>query len=86
MTVVAQNPAEMGRVGYDRLFGASRGPADPRDIELATRLIVRGSGETPPGSDLTARAQRRFGSPGAPWARRGPGRAGLGQPLPDVLP
>jgi len=49
VTVVAQNPAEMGRRAagllFERLAG-NRGPA--QYIELGTRLIVRGSGEVPP--------------------------------------
>ncbi len=49
VTVVAQNPAEMGRRAAELLFGrlaGTRGPA--QYIELGTRLIVRGSGEIPP--------------------------------------
>ena len=49
VTVVAQNPAEMGRRAAELLFGrlaGTRGPA--QYIELGTQLIVRGSGEIPP--------------------------------------
>ena len=49
ITVVAQNPAEMGRRAAELLFGrlaGARGPA--QYIELGTQLIVRGSGEIPP--------------------------------------
>jgi LacI family transcriptional regulator len=49
ITVVAQNPAEMGRRAAELLFGrlaGARGPA--QYIELGTELIVRGSGEIPP--------------------------------------
>jgi LacI family transcriptional regulator len=49
VTVVAQNPAEMGRRAAELLFGrlaGGRGPA--QYIELGTQLIVRGSGEIPP--------------------------------------
>ena len=49
VTVVAQNPAEMGRRATELLFGrlaGTRGPA--QYIELGTQLIVRGSGEIPP--------------------------------------
>ena len=49
ITVVAQNPAEMGRQAAELLFGrlaGTRGPA--QYIELGTQLIVRGSGEIPP--------------------------------------
>jgi len=49
VTVVAQNPAEMGRRATEMLFGrlaGTRGPA--QYVELGTKLIVRGSGEIPP--------------------------------------
>jgi LacI family transcriptional regulator len=49
VTVVAQNPAEMGRRAAELLFGrlaGTRGPA--QFIELGTQLVVRGSGEIPP--------------------------------------
>ncbi len=49
ITVVAQNPAEMGRRAAELLFGrlaGTRGPA--QYIELGTQLIVRGSGEILP--------------------------------------
>jgi LacI family transcriptional regulator len=50
VTVVAQNPAEMGRNAAELLFGRLAGEHGPaRRIELATRLVVRGSGEIPPG-------------------------------------
>lgn len=48
ITVVAQNPAEMGRIAAELLFrrlAGERGPA--QRIELPTRLIRRGSGELP---------------------------------------
>ncbi|KOU36170.1 LacI family transcriptional regulator [Streptomyces sp. WM6368] len=49
VTVVAQDPAALGRVATDRLFQRLAG-ADltPSRIELPTRLIPRGSGELPP--------------------------------------
>ncbi|MGP3684076.1 LacI family DNA-binding transcriptional regulator [Streptomyces sp. IBSNAI002] len=49
VTVVAQDPAALGRVATDRLFQRLAG-ADlpPARIELPTRLIPRGSGELPP--------------------------------------
>jgi LacI family transcriptional regulator len=50
VTVVAQNPAEMGRRAAELLFGRLAGTRGPTQyIELGTQLIVRGSGETPPG-------------------------------------
>lgn len=51
VTVVAQDPAALGRVATDRLFQRLAG-ADlpPCRIELPTRLIARGSGELPPPS------------------------------------
>lgn len=51
LTVVAQDPAEMGRIAAERLFRRLAGEGEPgRRIELATRLIERGSGEIPPGA------------------------------------
>jgi LacI family transcriptional regulator len=49
ITVVAQNPAEMGRVAAELLFrrlAGERGPA--QRVELPTCLMIRGSGEIPP--------------------------------------
>ncbi len=49
VTVVAQDPATLGRVATDRLFQRLAGAALPTSrIELPTRLIARGSGELPP--------------------------------------
>ena len=48
VTVVAQNPAEMGRRAAELLFGRLAGPRPTQYIELGTQLIVRGSGEIPP--------------------------------------
>ena len=49
VTVVAQNPAEMGRMAAELLFRRLDGESGPAQrIELPTRLIVRGSGEVPP--------------------------------------
>jgi LacI family transcriptional regulator len=51
ITVVAQDPAEMGRVAAELLFRRLAGGGGPvQRIELATRLVVRGSGELPPYS------------------------------------
>src|SRR5262249_12264918 len=50
VTVVAQDPAEMGRIAAELLFrrlNGDRGPA--QQVELATRLVQRGSGEISPG-------------------------------------
>ncbi|MFI1649990.1 LacI family DNA-binding transcriptional regulator [Streptomyces avidinii] len=51
VTVVAQDPAALGRVATDRLFQRLAG-ADltPSRIELPTHLIPRGSGEIPPAN------------------------------------
>jgi LacI family transcriptional regulator len=50
LTVVAQDPAEMGRIAAELLFRRLAGePGAAQRIELATRLIKRGSGELPPG-------------------------------------
>jgi LacI family transcriptional regulator len=49
ITVVAQNPAEMGRRAAELLYGRLAGESGPAQrIELATQLVVRGSGEIPP--------------------------------------
>ncbi|MFD4241449.1 LacI family DNA-binding transcriptional regulator [Streptomyces sp. NPDC058525] len=49
VTVVAQDPAALGRVATDRLFQRLAGAGlPPARIELPTRLIPRGSGEFPP--------------------------------------
>ena len=49
ITVVAQDPAEMGRIAAELLFRRLDGEAGPEQrIELPTRLIVRGSGEITP--------------------------------------
>ncbi|MFE6833820.1 LacI family DNA-binding transcriptional regulator [Streptomyces sp. NPDC057705] len=51
VTVVAQDPAALGRVATDRLFQRLSGAALPTTrTELPTRLIPRGSGELPPFS------------------------------------
>jgi LacI family transcriptional regulator len=56
VTVVAQNPAEMGRRAAELLFGRLAGTPGPAQyVELGTKLIVRGSGETRP--DLQDQAQ-----------------------------
>ena len=49
VTVVAQNPAEMGRRAAELLFGRLAGTRGPTQyVELGTQLIVRGSGEIAP--------------------------------------
>ncbi|MFF4007709.1 LacI family DNA-binding transcriptional regulator [Streptomyces sp. NPDC001717] len=49
ITVVAQDPAALGRVATDRLFQRLAGATlPPTRIELPTHLIPRGSGELPP--------------------------------------
>ncbi|MGW1518113.1 LacI family DNA-binding transcriptional regulator [Streptomyces sp. NPDC002287] len=49
VTVVAQDPAALGRTATDRLFQRLAGTAlPPARIVLPTRLIPRGSGELPP--------------------------------------
>ena len=50
VTVVAQNPTEMGRTAARRVFERLDGDdAAPRDFVVPTSLIVRGSGEITPG-------------------------------------
>lgn len=49
ITVVAQDPARLGRTAADLLFLRLAGDAEPvRRLELPTRLVARGSGERPP--------------------------------------
>ncbi|MFF4624001.1 LacI family DNA-binding transcriptional regulator [Nonomuraea jabiensis] len=49
VSVVAQDPAWMGRVAAELLFRRLRGDTGPPEhIELPVRLIARGSGELPP--------------------------------------
>ncbi|GAB2614565.1 LacI family DNA-binding transcriptional regulator [Streptomyces capparidis] len=48
VTVVAQDPGRLGRTAAELLFRRLEGESGPpRTIELAGRLIVRGSGEVP---------------------------------------
>ena len=50
-TVVCHDPAEMGRVAAELLFGRPPGEGEPpRRVVLPVRLIERGSGEVPPPS------------------------------------
>ncbi len=50
VTVVAQDPYAMGRVAAELLFARLDGYAGPSQHRtIATRLIIRGSGEIPPG-------------------------------------
>lgn len=54
ITVVAQDPAEMGRIAAELLFRRLAGEGGPAQrIELTTRLIERGSGEIPPQASRT---------------------------------
>jgi LacI family transcriptional regulator, galactose operon repressor len=49
ITVVAQDPAALGRAAAELLFARLDGEAGPpKRLILPTRLIVRGSGEIPP--------------------------------------
>ncbi|WP_338678124.1 LacI family DNA-binding transcriptional regulator [Streptomyces sp. SCSIO 30461] len=49
ITVIAQDAAALGRTAAERLFRRLDGVADePARVELATRLLTRGSGEVPP--------------------------------------
>ncbi|MEV5242447.1 LacI family DNA-binding transcriptional regulator [Streptomyces cinnamoneus] len=49
ITVIAQDPARLGRTAAELLFRRLEGAEDaPRRVELPTRLIPRGSGELPP--------------------------------------
>ncbi|WP_323449125.1 LacI family DNA-binding transcriptional regulator [Streptomyces yaizuensis] len=49
ITVIAQDAAALGRTAAERLFRRLDGAAgEPRRVTLPTRLIPRGTGETPP--------------------------------------
>lgn len=49
VTVVAQDPGEIGRAAAERIFARLDDPALPAEwITVPTRLVVRGSGEIPP--------------------------------------
>ncbi len=49
LTVVAQDPARLGRTAAEALFRRLDGVAEPpRRVQLPARLITRGSGEIPP--------------------------------------
>jgi LacI family transcriptional regulator len=49
VTVVAQDPAALGATAAQLLFGRIAGDTSPpREVVLATRLVVRGSGEIAP--------------------------------------
>ncbi|MTE21980.1 LacI family DNA-binding transcriptional regulator [Streptomyces sp. TRM43335] len=51
VTVIAQEPALLGRRAAELLFRRLEGAGDaPRRVELPTRLVPRGSGEVPPSS------------------------------------
>ncbi|MFR9675682.1 LacI family DNA-binding transcriptional regulator [Streptomyces sp. TR06-5] len=50
VTVVAQDPALLGRTAAELLFRRLAGADDPpQQVRLPTRLVARGSGELPPG-------------------------------------
>nr|WP_171162850.1 substrate-binding domain-containing protein [Streptomyces sp. I05A-00742] len=52
VTVIAQDPARLGRTAAELLFQRLDGyGADARRVELPTRLIARGSGELRPAED-----------------------------------
>ena len=51
VTVIAQNPYEMGRVAAERVFARLDGDASPpQSVVIPSRLIPRGSGEIAPRS------------------------------------
>jgi LacI family transcriptional regulator len=55
VTVVAQNPAAMGRAAADLLFRRLDGDdSPPEHVVIDVELIVRGSGELPPAVARTA--------------------------------
>jgi LacI family transcriptional regulator len=61
VTVVAQDPARLGRLACEILFERMDGDdSPPRRVAVPTRLIARGSGEIPPQvADVTRRERAR---------------------------
>jgi LacI family transcriptional regulator len=47
LTVIAQDPEAIGRIGAEAVFGALAGSPLTKDVVLPVRLIARGSGEIP---------------------------------------
>ena len=57
LTVVAQDPAAIGRAAAELLFSRLDGHDGAlRQVVLPTRLIARGSGEIPPAGSSSVRA------------------------------
>jgi LacI family transcriptional regulator len=53
ITVVAQDPGQLGRRAAELLFGRLAGDSEPaRRVEIPTKLVSRGSGEIPPSRPL----------------------------------
>lgn len=49
VTVIAQDPSQIGRLAAERVFARLAGDSSPARTEIVpTRLIARGSGEIPP--------------------------------------
>jgi LacI family transcriptional regulator len=49
ITVITQNPREIGRLAAERVFARLDGDEQPeRTYVVPTHLIIRGSGEIPP--------------------------------------
>jgi len=56
LTIMRQNPVEMGRVAASRLFARLDGDdSPPRRMVVATELLIRGSGEIAPSSPQAIR-------------------------------
>jgi len=58
LTVVAQNPAQIGTTACQLLFKRMDGDTSPpQELLIETRLVVRGSGEIPPNGPLGTQAR-----------------------------
>jgi LacI family transcriptional regulator len=65
ITVVAQDPGEMGRLAAELLFRRLAGERGPTQrIMLSTHLIVRGSGEVPPSAATSSEGGTESGMSG----------------------
>jgi LacI family transcriptional regulator len=47
LTVIAQDPEAIGRIGAEAVFAGLAGSPMTKDVVLPVRLVIRGSGEIP---------------------------------------